>query len=54
MALGSLPAHEARKKLLEIEERHGRRRSLVWAELGEAPLAYALESLATLAQVTGN
>ena len=53
LALGSLPAHEARKKLLEIETRHGRRRSIVWAELGESPLACALECLATLAQVTG-
>ena len=52
MALGNAPAHEGRKKLLELEKQHGRRRSLVWAELGEAPLACALEHLAILAEVT--
>ena len=30
------------------------RRSLVWAELGESPLACAMEHLTTLAQVTGD
>ena len=52
MALGNAPAHEGRKKLLELEKQHGRRRSLVWAELGEAPLVCALEHLAVLAEVT--
>ena len=33
-------------------EHHGRRRNLVWAELGESPLAVALEPLAILAEVT--
>jgi hypothetical protein len=51
-ALANLPAHDARRKLLDLESRHGRRRSLVWAELGESPLASAMESLATLARVT--
>jgi len=52
MALGNAPAHEGRKKLLDLEKQHGRRRSLVWAELGEAPLACALEHLAILAEVS--
>ena len=50
--LVKMPAHEARVKLLEMEKQHGRRRSLVWAELGECPLARALEHLAVLAEVT--
>ena len=44
--------HEARARLLELEKRHGDRRRLVWAELGEAPLAAALKHLAILADVT--
>ena len=51
-ALNSQPAHEARARLLELEKQHGARRKLVWAELGEAPLAMALEHLAILANVT--
>ena len=54
LALDNLPAHESRRKLLGIEKQHGQRRALVWAELGEAPLACAVEHLATLAKVTGN
>lgn len=50
--LSQIPAHEARKKLLDMEKQHGRRRRLVWAELGEAPLAMALEHLAVLADIT--
>ncbi len=52
IALEKEPAHEAGKKLLEMEKQHGHRRSLVWAELGEAPLACALEYLALLAEFT--
>ncbi len=51
-SLTNLPAHDGRRKLLDLERRHGGRRSLVWAELGEAPLAHAIEWLGTLAQVT--
>ncbi|MBI4904790.1 MAG: BREX-1 system phosphatase PglZ type B [Acidobacteria bacterium] len=54
LGLSKLAAPEARKTLLELEKRHGRRRTLVWAELGESPLACALESLGTLANVTGS
>lgn len=52
--LTDVPAHEGRKKLLALEERHGNRRALVWAELGEASLAKALEHLAVLAEMTKN
>ncbi len=52
LALSNLPAHEARKHLLEIGKRHDRRRSLVWTELGEAPLACAMAYLVKLSDVT--
>lgn len=54
LALGHVPPHEARVKLREMEKQHGTRRSLVWAELGEAQLALALEYLAVLAETTRN
>ena len=47
-----LPAHEARKRIMELEQAHGLRRQLIWAELGEAPLAMALKYLAVIAEVT--
>lgn len=52
MALESIPAHEARKKLKQLEDQHGARRLLVWAELGESPLAEALKYLSMLAEHT--
>ncbi|MDD4650181.1 MAG: BREX-1 system phosphatase PglZ type B, partial [Desulfoplanes sp.] len=52
VSLTNLPAPEARKKLTALEKAHGYRRSSVWAELGEAPLAWALEHLAVLAHIT--
>jgi len=51
-ALGLAAPHEARTKILELEKRHRSRRSLVWAELGQAPLATALQHLALLAGST--
>jgi hypothetical protein len=54
LALNSLPPHAARPTLLEMDKQHGRRRQLVWVELGEAPLAQALEYLAVLAETTTN
>ncbi|MCK5804455.1 MAG: BREX-1 system phosphatase PglZ type B, partial [Lentisphaeria bacterium] len=53
-AIGKAPSHEGRKKLPAFEKKHGERRALVWAELGEAPLAQALEHLAVLAEITTN
>lgn len=52
MALANVPAHEARTKIAELGKQHRRRCSLVWAELGDAPLACAVEHLATVAETT--
>jgi hypothetical protein len=52
MGLRDLPAHEARKRLLELEKAHAPRRELVWAEMGESPLALAAKHLAIVADVT--
>jgi hypothetical protein len=48
----SLPPHKACQHLKELDKSHQDRRSLVWAELGEAPLSCALDDLCTLADVT--
>jgi hypothetical protein len=44
----------SRKLIEELETNNKARRSLVWAELGESPLAQALEWLEILAQSTAN
>ena len=49
----SLP-HSVRAELKKLEGFHEQRRQLVWAELGEAPLAMALEKLLLLAELTKN
>jgi len=51
-ALTHLQPHDAQSTLLQLEKKHGKRRHWVWAELGEAPLAQALEHLAVLAETT--
>jgi len=53
-ALSNEPPHAAREKIIELEKKHRERRKLVWAELGEAPLAKALEPLSTMAKITQN
>ena len=50
--LANVPAHQARTQILELEKHHGHRRSSVWAELGDAPLACALKHLAVIAENT--
>jgi len=45
-----LPSHEACGQVLALEKEHGRRREWVWAEIGDSPLAMALEPLAHLAE----
>lgn len=50
LRLVNLPEHEAREKIIGFEREHGSRRKLVWADLGEAPLACALEHLAAVAE----
>jgi hypothetical protein len=47
-AITSLPHADALAKVRELETDHGRRRQWVWAQLGESPLAGALEPLARL------
>ena len=51
-AAGEMAPHEARQRVKDLEKIHSRRRELVWADLGEAQLACALEHLAILAEVT--
>lgn len=51
-ALRSQPPHKARERIVALEATHAPRRALVWAALGEAPLAQALEHLALLARAT--
>ena len=50
--LSSLAPSEASKKVVALEERHRGRRDTLWARLGEATLACALEPLARLAAAT--
>lgn len=53
-SLGHLPASEARRAVLDLEEEHKSRRNYVWADLGWTPLALALEHLAEVARRTGS
>lgn len=48
------PPHEARKRIADLVRQHCARKELVWAELGEAPLACAVEHLGVLAEITSN
>jgi hypothetical protein len=50
--LAALSSREAAEKVIALEERHRARRDTLWARLGEAPLAAALEPLARLAAAT--
>jgi len=50
--LADLPVQEARASILDLEEWHGRRRTWVWAALGQSPLALTLEFLVILAKLT--
>ena len=52
--LSNLDPDAARKAIFELERDHGERRSWIWASLGQAPLASALEHLATMAKAIGN
>jgi hypothetical protein len=44
--------YEVAQKLSDLEKSHGDRRHWVWAELGQAPLARALEHIKALAELT--
>ncbi len=52
MALADLPPHSARRRIGELEKQHSERRRWVWATVGAAPLARALQPLADLATAT--
>jgi hypothetical protein len=50
ISLAKMTPYNAGARILQLEKQHSHRRSLVWAELGEAPLARALEHLGTIAE----
>ncbi|MDW3214981.1 MAG: BREX-1 system phosphatase PglZ type B [Ilumatobacteraceae bacterium] len=50
--LPNLHAAPARSTLLQLEAEHRERRNWVWSQLGEAPLANALEHIARVAELT--
>jgi len=52
LRLESLAPDAAAEELEKLESKHGERRAWVWAKLGQAPLAEALEPLALLARAT--
>lgn len=52
LGLGNLAPHNSRQEITNLERQHAGRRHWVWARLGEAPLAVALESLHQLADLT--
>jgi hypothetical protein len=54
LRLNESPPHEARIRLMDLNTRHKDRRALVWAELGESPLAISVEWLSTLAEITAS
>ena len=54
LALAGVDYGSARTEIAKLEQHHGVRRSWVWAKLGDAPLACALEYLASLAQRTAS
>jgi hypothetical protein len=53
LALRGSTIEHARNELAGLEARHGERRRWVWAKLGHAPLAAALEWLSVLAEAIG-
>jgi hypothetical protein len=52
LKLRDRPAAEVRTEIARLEHEHSDRRAWVWAELGDAPLAGALEQLAALGSAT--
>ncbi|MCH8474955.1 MAG: BREX-1 system phosphatase PglZ type B [Opitutales bacterium] len=50
--IASLSPHEARKRVLELDREHGERRSWVWTQLGQSPLALAIGELAVVARIS--
>ena len=52
LAMGNLSEKNARAKIHELEQQHGRRRELIWAELGEAKYAWMLYELVAISGLT--
>lgn len=52
LELKGISPHEASEKLKELEKSHGERRGWVWAQLGQSPLAFAIEYLASMVEHT--
>jgi hypothetical protein len=52
MAIAHMDSASAAAELEALEAQHGRRRETVWASLGKAPLAQALQPLVTLARAS--
>jgi len=52
LSLANNIASTCRTELIKLEQHHGARRNLVWAQLREAPLALALEHLVAVASGT--
>jgi hypothetical protein len=52
VGLKEVAPEDARNQITELEKTHGQRRTWVWAEMGESPLARALEHLTVLAKIT--
>ena len=50
--LSNLDPDTARRAILDLERDHGQRRNWVWSSLGSAPMAKAIEHLATMAKAT--
>jgi hypothetical protein len=48
-AISEIAHHDACERVRVLEKQHGMRRTWVWTQLGESPLAVALEPLAKLA-----
>jgi len=54
LALAGVDHGSARTEIAKLEQHHGVRRTWVWAKMGQAPLACALEFLAGLSQRTAS
>jgi len=52
LSLGDMNDDQARRQISALEEQHGLRRSWIWAQLGQADLALALQHLLRLAKET--
>lgn len=52
--LAGVPASDAAEQVRRLDVEHGPRRSWVWARLGQAPLAIALEHLVALVEGVGH